>query len=475
MLDKEQLKEITNVSVPKIIEQINCGEISGIVAASTEAMIPASLISTLICLPLYSISDDNKLSKVEYTLDNGGTRKGRFIEQDGQLLFVDLKYNKDVVEKISEIVDDFQYVCCDLPVINNTKRNKENKTVVIINHESTLTGAPIFAQDMANWMQENSEATVIFLDQRPNELYELNEEIEVRYYNNNHMSLLHELRDIQPTLIYANSLSLMSRISKLYEEYLDRTIFHFHECTRDLIQFLLGPEELYTIIKKAKAVLYVAEEIKKNMLDVIKESLWYEANDNIEEKLHFCPEFIHSDRIKRIKENDTNRPDNERPLIGMCGVRSERKNVSLFLELAEVNPSIDFVWIGANIKSNLKNFSCIKSCKNPYVHFNKLDYFLLTSLRDPCPIVVLENMLLNNKVILLDKNIKYEHKISELENVYVIRNHDNDPLEISDYLKSMNVNTKQNETNKNSEYIMNNFSCPKAKDMLLCCIRQEKR
>lgn len=475
MLDKEQLKEITNVSVPKIIEQIEYEKISGIVAASTEAMIPASLISTLICLPLYSISDDNKLNKVEYTLDNGGTRRGRFIEKEGQLLFVDIDHNEDVIDKISEIVDDFQYVCCNLPVINNTKRKKENKTVVVVNHESTLTGAPIFAQDMANWIQENSEVKVIFLDQHPNELYQLNPEIEVRYYNNNHTDLLHQLRDIEPTLIYANSLNLMARIHCLYGDYLDRTIFHFHECTTDLIQFVLGPEELCSIINRAKAVLYVAEEIKKNMLDAIKESLWYDANDNLEKKLHFCPEFIHPDRIKRIKENDTDRPDNERPLIGMCGVNSERKNVDLFLELAEINPSIDFVWIGAEIESDLENFSCIKSCDNPYVHFNKLDYFLLTSLRDPCPIVVLENMLLNNKIILLDKNIKYEHNISELENVYVIRNHDDDSLEISDYLKSMDVNTTQNKTNKNSEYIMNNFSCPKIKDMLLCCIRQEEK
>ena len=478
MLDKQQLKEITDISVPKIIERMQHEEICGIVATTKESMIPASLVSALLCLPLYSI-DNGKLIKVQYTLENGGTRAGRYIEREGKFLVIDIENNQQSIEKMSAITKDFHYVDCNLGgeiKCQDKSRENEEATIVIINHESTLTGAPIFMQDMANWIQENCEVKVIFLDSFPNDLYKLNEEIEVIYYNGNHTDLLYHLRKIQPFLIYANSLSPMARIHYFYEEYLPRTIFHFHECVQDLTEFTLGEDELYKVFKKAKAIFYVAEAIKENMINLIQNNLWYDANDHLEDKFHFCPEFIHPRRIKEIKENDIDRPDNERPLIGMCGVNSMRKNFDLFLDIAEANPHMDFIWIGANepIKSDLDNFTCIESCKNPYAYFNKLDYFLLTSLRDPCPIVVLENMLLNKKIILLDKNIRYEHNVSELENVYVIPDHDDDGFVITDYLKTIDMNTKQNTTNKNSEYIENNFSSPKVKDTLLCYIRQEE-
>ena len=40
MLDKQQLKEITDISVPKIIERMQHEEICGVVATTKESMIP---------------------------------------------------------------------------------------------------------------------------------------------------------------------------------------------------------------------------------------------------------------------------------------------------------------------------------------------------------------------------------------------------------------------------------------------------
>ena len=84
----------------------------------------------------------------------------------------------------------------------------------------------------------------------------------------------------------------------------------------------------------------------------------------------------------------------------------------------------------------------------------------MTSTRDPCPIVVLESLLLDHKLILLEGNIRYEHPAEDLENVLVIKDHYLDNRIIAEKFSQLKLDTEFNKTHKNRDYILDNFSKP---------------
>ena len=109
----------------------------------------------------------------------------------------------------------------------------------------------------------------------------------------------------------------------------------------------------------------------------------------------------------------------------------------------------------------LKNLYWIPNTKNPYKYFKKLDYFFLTSKSDPCPIVVLENLYLNNKIIVLKNNIHTKHSVKKLENYIEIDNLENDTDEdIIQKFKNLKLDNNKNITNKNKHYIEESYSKP---------------
>ena len=105
----------------------------------------------------------------------------------------------------------------------------------------------------------------------------------------------------------------------------------------------------------------------------------------------------------------------------MCGQVTERKNYKLFIEISTHFPQYNFLWIGDNINvfDNYSNIYHIKNTINPYKYFKQtLDYFILFSEVDPCPYVVLENILLETPIITFRENIYYHHKNELIEHIY---------------------------------------------------------
>ena len=102
--------------------------------------------------------------------------------------------------------------------------------------------------------------------------------------------------------------------------------------------------------------------------------------------------------------------------VATCGQITDRKNYQLFIAMAAAFPQHNFVWIGdddqhADVFAPCPNIFHIATTINPYMYFAQLvDYFILFSKQDPCPYVVLENILLETPTITFEKNIYYDHK-----------------------------------------------------------------
>jgi hypothetical protein len=147
----------------------------------------------------------------------------------------------------------------------------------------------------------------------------------------------------------------------------------------------------------------------------------------------------------------------------MCGQISERKNYKLFIKVSTLYPNYNFIWIGdnSNIFDNYENIYHISNTENPYKYYKQLiDYFMLFSIIDPCPYVILENILLNNNIIVFKPNILYNHNNISLQSFYHIY-----PYEISLYNCRMAINRyvknkKINNINFGQIYIKNTFSYP---------------
>ena len=324
----------------------------------------------------------------------------------------------------------------------------DDDSIILINHSTSKTGAPIYLQDLANWLASEGEK-VVWLDIFPSKCFKLHKSIKKLYYFN----CLNVLQDIleanEPKAIYANSVCLMVKKWKLFKKHLPITTIHLHETWPDASNMFHDDKtEAHEMISECKEIYFVAEKILNN----------FDVPAHLQHKCRIVPPMIHPDRAAKILKTRKRKRKNKRVKIGMCGTVCSRKNPMLFKELALQNPEYDFVWIGGVMENELDNLQCIPATNNPYPHFEKLDYFMLTSTRDPCPIVVLESLLMNHKLILLENNIRYEHPVSELENVLVIRDHKLSTKIITDKFKNLKLDTEFNKTNKNQDYALKVFT-----------------
>lgn len=331
----------------------------------------------------------------------------------------------------------------------------DDDAIVMVNHHSSRTGAPFFLQDLANWLVDQGKK-VVWLDIHPSDCFQLNPSIQKIYYFNNSNILKDILEANDPKLIYSNSTTRLVLDNAMFKNYLDRTIVHFHETYYDLYRcFNHDRAKLMRFIGQAKSTFFVADKILEN----------FQLPKEIKKKCKVVPEFINPTRIENILKTSKRNIKNKRIKIGMCGTVCYRKNPRLFTSLAKANPKYDFIWIGGDFPHTEANLSCVPVTKDPYKQLEKLDYFMLTSSRDPCPVVVLESLLMNHKIILLEGNIRYEHPIEKLENVILIKDHKLNEKTIVQKFSSLELDNEFNKTNKNQDYIISNFSKPKIGDL----------
>jgi hypothetical protein len=161
--------------------------------------------------------------------------------------------------------------------------------------------------------------------------------------------------------------------------------------------------------------------------------------------------------------------DNTKICICMAGQITDRKNYKLFVTTAEIFPEYNFLWIGGSenqthIFSNKKNIYHIPYTENPYAYYNNIvDYFILFSTFDPCPFVVLENIIFSTPIITFKENIFTDHTSILISDIY----HECDgKVELKNTIDAINTYVKNkkniNNTNHNNhiKYVVDNFSSP---------------
>lgn len=336
---------------------------------------------------------------------------------------------------------------------------------IFINHDMSLTGAPIFLYDLVSYLINNNIiSNPIIVEPRPSNLFDKYGIKNKLYHYNDPAELIDIIEKINPVFIYSNSLNLMFLSNYLFKNFFHKTFFHLHESLENINRNLLK------IIKDEK-IFSVAEKIKQQFL---KENC---------KNISLFPPFIDKEKIYRIKslskvkteiKNEFRRIDDKKIIIGMSGSISFRKNFLLFYELSKNFPEYEFLWIGGEkdwkkeasmLFSNerfeeLSNFFYIPYTNNPYKYLSKIDYFFLTSKNDPCPIVVLEALLLNKNIITIENTIFYDHsKYLDKDNYIIIDSINNNKDILKKFKKlSLSKNIK-NEFGEN--YIFKNFSSPK--------------
>ena len=326
--------------------------------------------------------------------------------------------------------------------------------VILINHDISLTGAPIFLYDLYDHIVENNRfQNVHIVEPFPNNILPSHPS---KLYHYNDVNLLKKLFEvIDPALIYSNSLNLYLFNFDAFESFHYKTIIHFHEVYEDAMNDLT----LNNNIEKCP-IYCVSEKIKEQFLSK-------KPNLNID----IFPPFIPEKKQKYILEQKNIKVKFSMPKdktrIGMCGDLNDRKNFDLFYRLAVENTEYNFLWVGGkDIKLTLKgkkqpnNLYWIPHVDNPYPYLNMMDYFFLTSKRDPCPIVVLEALLLNKKIIVIKNNIYTQHDKSLLEGYYELEGDSEDQICQNFSNLKLTKALYHNATDRNTEYIKNNYTEP---------------
>lgn len=344
----------------------------------------------------------------------------------------------------------------------------QKSCILFLNHDVSLTGAPIFLYDLYEYLLNHNYFTnIVMIDPYPNNL--LPSIPNKLYHFNDPQNLLSILENLDPVLIYSNSLNLYVRNLPMFHYWMHKTIFHFHETYEPFHSFINKQIPLL----KNSTIKVVSEKIKE-------EYLRYQNFSNITVFPPFLShkKLIDIDKNKIIPpiiKNMTRTLDTNKIIIGMAGSLCDRKNFKLFYELAQSYPDIEFVWVGGQGLDEyiLKLFNhthhkipynlyWVPNTTNPYKYFNVFDYFFLTSLSDPCPIVVLENLYMNKKIIVLKNNIHTEHPAHKLENFIVIDNTDDTSnTTIIEKFKKIPLEKKNNKTLLNTNYIIDNYQVPK--------------
>lgn len=344
-------------------------------------------------------------------------------------------------------------------IIQKTKNINLKKTdILLINHDTSLTGAPKALQNIYNHIIENKRGKPLYVDVVPDKKININN---IVYHINNYNTINNIIDKTEPSIILSNSLNIYLKYIDKFYNLLNKTIFYIHETYDVFKQF--GSSVHCSLLKNAK-IFVVSDKIKEEFIQ------------NGFNQVFVSPPFIPITEqqkidilklkpINKIKNISNSRVINKkRTIVGMCGTMDDRKNFPMFCEIARSLKNIEFVWIGGDVSAvnkrykNISNLFVIKQTNNPYKYFEILDYFFLTSKSDPCPFVVLENLYMNKKIIVLDKNIHYDHNSDCLENYTILKNHQNDPKIIINKLKNLKLDKCPNKTQKNINYIKNNFS-----------------
>ena len=208
------------------------------------------------------------------------------------------------------------------------------------------------------------------------------------------------VRGFKPDLIYANSIESLHILR--YVRLPNAPILcHVHELRSHLEPFAARLPQLFARPQKYIAVAdCVSQALQKLKVPT--------------EKIEIVHAFANADFASGIAKSSTRKDDVF--VVGGAGTPIWRKGFSLWLQMAfylrqSLGEQVKFVWVGfqngfnsAQFQQEIENLGLqnavelVSVTSNPQEHFRRFDVFAMTSWEDPCPLVVLENMLLQTPV-----------------------------------------------------------------------------
>jgi hypothetical protein len=284
-------------------------------------------------------------------------------------------------------------------------------SILLVNHDNKLYGASHYIYLLFLFLKDKYKDTInIFLceinyNSSLYDKYSIKKEDVFEYHHD--PTLLYMLyQKIQPKVFYLNSCNYaIYQVYKYIPENI--RILHSHEIFNH-----------YLLSKKVMPNYAVSETISNQYVKLYKKQPKIQPPfiSNIDNILELSKEFIEP------IYNNYNKLDTKKITIGMCGQITERKNYKLFIDISLHFSFYNFIWIGDTntVFDKYKNIYHIKSTHNPYKYFKQIiDHFILFSLEDPCPYVILENILLESNIITFKNNIYYHHTDESLKDMFI--------------------------------------------------------
>ena len=265
-------------------------------------------------------------------------------------------------------------------------------TIVLVSHENSLYGATHYLYLLCLRLRAQNQKVVV-VDTYPNLdiQHKYNLPPESCYYYHHDPTILYWIcQKLQPKLIYINSLN--TTITQVLP-WLDRekVCLHSHEIRA-----------------------HYTSSYRPDMVVSTRIAAQYDDRPHVQPPIVDIPFVLsHQNHPVQPLTNTSGKilGEHGRLILGMSGSLTERKNYKLFLEVAEQCLEYDFLWIGGThaLVTSLSNVFHIQDVRIPYSYYTLLDYFVLFSLEDPCPYVVLENLLLGTRVLTFRDNIYTKH------------------------------------------------------------------
>lgn len=292
--------------------------------------------------------------------------------------------------------------------------------VLLLLHSLGLTGAPRIALDALQAMGEAVQVRIIAPESGPFEARcRLMGELDLlsllstrgpllRKVRNrkSRASLSAELKQWKPDVIYANTVATLPLVAQL--DLPDAPVLlHVHEQGQLLNYYARARPDLMT--RWPTRYIAVAEDARRALIDEHRIAV-----DRIALIHEFVPDRDWEAAASLLQQAPR---DDGRFVVGGAGVIQWRKGVEMWLHMAAELKEImgdraRFVWVGVGEDLQDEYFresarklgledaiEFVPITTEPMKHYARFDAFAMTSWEDPCPLVVLENMMLEKPVV----------------------------------------------------------------------------
>lgn len=286
------------------------------------------------------------------------------------------------------------------------------RTIVFVDHDEGIrTGASAYLLHLMKFVMRMTVLVLV-----PGKLQEKRQEYErtlhedllvVDYHDDSHV-LYWLLKHVNGDLVLLNSASYVYvDILPFRCELGKRVVLHSHEFPEDYTPWTLLRCVPDFVVGDVIAEIYEAEAKTRPMIQppimAIDVSTSAPAS---------ATDFAFEDQQQALKGQLAR----YRLVVLMAGVLCHRKNPKLFNDLARLHPDMAFVWMGSTAGDSQGILTEANAFHVPHnrrwlelARFLGVDVFLLTSIRDPCPYVVIEALAAQIPVITFGEAVGHRH------------------------------------------------------------------